>query len=449
MYKLILPFRYLLKRHISYLAFVAVALCVFIVVVVMTVMRGLVTDFKQKNHRFVGDCVVGTDSLVGFAYYEDFVKVLEQQDFVHAVSPVVKSYGLINASGSKQNFGIEVMGINAACHSKVTAFTEMLYHTKDDPTRAFTPGNDPNLIGCIVGIDRWLSRDPNGIYKYESYRRRTKLAISCFPLTPKGALEKAGAGMVNTKTFYYTDTLHSGLARVDSSVIMLPLEQLQLLCGMASSVKRISSLYIKFKDDVRLETGRDKVAALWRDFVKEKADEKYAYLFKTVTVQTWKENRRTFIAAMEKEQTMLIAMFGLVGLTTVFVVFVVFYMIISHKSKDIGILKSVGVSNANLIQIYLVFAFFIGILGSAVGSLLGWRFLVNINSIENWLYGKFGFQMWDRTIYAIGDIPSHIEFKILIVIIVSAIIACLLGAIVPTWQAARLKPVESLQVNQL
>ncbi|TFG50660.1 MAG: hypothetical protein E4H40_00860, partial [Candidatus Brocadiia bacterium] len=92
MYKVILAFRYMFRKPISYLAVGAVALCVFIVVVVMTVMSGLVNDFKQKNHEFAGDCVAGTDSLVGFAYYEDFMKILEQSDFVEAVSPVINSY---------------------------------------------------------------------------------------------------------------------------------------------------------------------------------------------------------------------------------------------------------------------------------------------------------------------------------------------------------------------
>ncbi len=91
MFKVILAIRYLIKRRITFFAVLAVALCVFIVVVVMTVMTGLVSDFKQKNHDYVGDCVVGTESLVGFAYYEEFVKILEETDFVEGVSPVIKS----------------------------------------------------------------------------------------------------------------------------------------------------------------------------------------------------------------------------------------------------------------------------------------------------------------------------------------------------------------------
>ena len=64
MYKIILATRYLLKRRITYFGILAVALCVFIVVVVMTVMAGLVNEFREKNHLFAGDCVVGTESLV-------------------------------------------------------------------------------------------------------------------------------------------------------------------------------------------------------------------------------------------------------------------------------------------------------------------------------------------------------------------------------------------------
>ncbi len=118
MYKIILATRYLLKRRITYFAVAAVALCVFIVVVVMTVMTGLVRDFKQKNHQFTGDCVVGTRSLVGFAYYEDFMKMLEQTDFIESVSAVIKSYALVSPSWTEQGLGLEIMGIDPVKHSQ-------------------------------------------------------------------------------------------------------------------------------------------------------------------------------------------------------------------------------------------------------------------------------------------------------------------------------------------
>ena len=449
MYRVILATRYLLKRRITYFAVLAVALCVFIVVVVMTVMTGLVADFKQKNHSFVGDCVVGTESLVGFAYYEDFIKILEQTDFIEDISAVIKSYALVSPGGTERSISVEIMGIDPVRHSQTTGFGKTLHYRKDDASKAFEPTYDPNLPGCVVGIDLVLVRDAKGRYAYGAAPAEVALAVSCFPLTAKGALTKADVGIVKTKTFYYSDTSHSGLARIDSSLVYLPFEQAQMLSGMAGPVKRANAIHIKFKPNVKLQAGCEKVALLWQKFKRENASEKQVNLLDTVTVQSWKDYRRAFIAAMEKEQTMMAVMFALVGVTTVFIIFVVFYMIISHKSKDIGILKSIGVSNANLIKLFLGFAFLVGLLGSCLGAVCGWLFLLKINQIEDWLFEHFKFQLWNRTIYVIGDIPNQIEFRVLAVIILSAVVVCLAGALVPSWQAARLRPVETLQVSQL
>ncbi len=457
MYKIILATRYLLKRRIAYFAVLAVALCVFIVVVVMTVLTGLVSDLKQKNHRFAGDCVVGTESQVGFVYY-DFMKILDREEFVEATSPVIKSYALVSPSWTEQSLGLEIMGIEPVRHSKATGFGKTLYHHRDDVSKAFEPVYEPNLMGCVLGIDvghRLGStlapeRNSKGRYSYSSRLDETSVSVSCVPLTAKGALAKAGLGLVNTRSFYYSDYSHSGLARVDSSMIYLPFEEAQMLCGMDGPIKRASAIHIKFKPDVKLEAGCERVASLWRSFRQEKADQMYADLLEKVTVQSWKGYRRAFIAAMEKEQTMMTAMFALVGITTVFIVFVVSYMIISHKSKDIGILKSIGVSNTNVLLLFLGFSFFVGLLGSAIGTVGGWRFLVHINEIEGWLYDKFDYQpLWDRTIFAIDEIPNTIDYKVLGVIILSAIAACLAGALLPCRQAAKQKPVETLQVSQL
>ena len=437
-----------MKRRITYFAVAAVALCVFIVVVVMTVMTGLVTDFKQKNHQFVGDCVVGTESLVGFAYYEDFMKELEE-DFIEGVSPVIKNYALLSLRGTERNFGVEIMGIDPVRHSRVSGFGGTLHYRKDDVSEAFVPAYDANLAGCVIGIDLVLSRDSEGRYYYGASPIEMALSVSCFPLTAKGALAKAGAGLVNTKTFYYSDTSQSGLARVDSSMVYLPFEEAQLLCGMGGLIKRASWLHIKFKPNVKLEDGCRKVASLWQRFAKERSGEKQAELLDAVTVQSWRDYRRAFIAAMEKEQTMMTVMFALVGVTTVFIVFVVFYMIVSHKSKDIGILKSIGVSKRDIIGLFSGFAFLVGLLGSGAGVFCGWLFLLKINRIEDLLYEHFKFQLWDRTIYVIGDIPNRMEFDVVAVIVLSAIAACLAGAIVPSWEAARLEPVEALRVSRL
>jgi len=449
MYKLTLAFRYLFKRRISYLALGAVALCVFIVVVVMTVMTGLVSDFKSKNHSFTGDCVAGTESLVGFPYYEDFMRILDSADFVEGVSAAINSCALVGAEGSQQNIGLEIIGIDARRHSRATGFGETLHYNKGDASRAFELTGDANLPGCVVGIDLWLQRSSKGGYYYELSPPATPMAVTCFPLTIRGALAKAGTGLVNTRTFYLSDFSESGLARVDSSVVYLPFEDTQALCGLLSPVKRASWLHIKFRPNVKLEDGCQKVQMLWAKFCDQMNGKENAELLAQVRVQSWKQHRRQFIAAMEKEQVMLTAMFGLVGLTTVFVVFVVFYMIVSHKSRDIGVLKSIGASFGDVVALFLGFAGALGVAGSALGIAAGLLFLRDINAIENWLFERFGFQLWDRTIFAIGEIPNRMDLTMVSVVVCCAVLACLAGAVLPTVRAAKSRPVETLQVSQL
>ncbi|MBN1805039.1 MAG: FtsX-like permease family protein [Sedimentisphaerales bacterium] len=450
MHKIILAFRYFLKRRITRFAVLAVALCVLIVFVVMTIMTGLVNDFKRKNHDFVGDCVVGTESLVGFSYYEEFVDILEaQNDFIRAISPVIKNYILISVKGSQRNRGLEMMGIDPVKHHCVAGFGKTLYFHRSDVSRAFEPSYDPNLTGCILGIDLQLERNSRGEYLYAANPVNLAFSISCFPLTAKGGLLRAGTTLVSMKTFNYSDVSQSGLAHVDSSIVYLPFEQAQELCGMDRSIKRISAIHIKFKPDVELQAGCEKVNILWRKYKQEKADEAQAYLLDTVKVQSWKDYRRSAIAPMENEQIELSVMFGFVGITNIFIVLVVFYMIISHKSKDIGILKSIGVSNTDIVQLFSCFACLVGILGSGIGLLGGWIILRRIDQIEDFLFKHFDFQFWDKTIYTIGDIPNQVSLKVLIIIIISAIVACLAGALIPSIQAARQKPIETLQVNQL
>jgi lipoprotein-releasing system permease protein len=446
-YKLTLIARYLLKRRITHFAVLAVALCVFIVVVVMTVMTGLVGDFKQKNHAFVGDCVVGTDSLVGFPYYEEFMKLVEQTGIAEGVSPVVKSYALWNTEGGDSD-NVEIMGLDPVRHSQATNFGHTLHFRANDVAKAFEPIYDANAPGCVVGIDRALQRNARSQYVQFSRPIRASVTLTCFPLNAKGAGSAAGTGLVNTKRFYYSDNSHTGIARVDDAYVYVPLEQAQLLC-MAGAEKRINAMHIKFRPHVGIHEGCRRIADLWQQFRQAKSSAPNSVLLDTVTVQSWKEYRRAVIAPIEKEQVMLSLMFVLVGITTVFIVSVVFYMIVRSKRKDIGVLKSVGASNGSILWLFSGFAFCIGFVGSLAGDLSGWLFLSRINQIEQWSYKHLGIQLWDRTIYVIGDIPHHVEFSVLAVITSCAIISCLVGALIPSYLAARLRPVETLHASRL
>ena len=442
MYKLKLITRYLLKRRITHFAVLAVSLCVFIVVVVMMVMNGLVWEFKQKNHDFFGDCIVGTKSLVGFVYYEEFMDVLEDADFVVAVSPVVKNYALLRPENIETARTVEIMGFDPARQNRVTNFGQTLHYHDDDPNDAFRPTYDPNALGCVFGIDLALWKNPDGQYTFDLRPARLSYALTCFPLNARGAPARS-VSTVATQRFHYSDVSYSGIARVDGNVVYIPLDQAQALC-MDGARKRVSALFIKFRNDANLQRDCGRVRQMWDRFKASKAGEPDDFLLETVSVESWKEYRRASIAPMEQEELIMSIMFVFVGMTTVFIVFVVFYMIVNHKTRDIGILKSVGVSDSSIMSLFSGFALAVGVLGSVVGTVAGLGFLAHINQIEAWLFETFKWQLWSRTVYAIGAIPHQTNPVLLAVIVGCAISACLIGALVPSYLAARLRPVETL-----
>ena len=292
-----------------------------------------------------------------------------------------------------------------------------------------------------------MGRDDERQFSLGGQPPRIAVLLTCVPLTRTGAPAGTTTG-IPSQRFYYSDFSQSGLPRVDGGTVYIPLEKAQSLC-FAGPPLRISAIGIKFRPGTPIEPARQKVRDLWHQFKLSKSQDPYYNLLDTVTVETWKEYRRAFIGPMEKEEAILGVMFGLVGITTVFIIFVVFYMIVSHKTRDIGILRSVGASSWDVLELFCGFGAVIGIIGGGAGILGGWLFLANINRLEGWLFDKIGWQLWNRSLYAIGAIPNEMRLDLVFIVACCALAACLLGALLPAYYAARMRPVETLNTRRL
>ena len=131
-----------------------------------------------------------------------------------------------------RNFGVEIYGIDPVLHSQATNFGESLHYTKDIAS-AFLPSYQPDLDGCIPGVDVFEGRiqEGGGRYYWEN-PVPLEFIVTAFPLNDKGGLARSGTDLVNTKSYYYCDDSTSGIVKVDESSLYLPLEQAQILCGM-------------------------------------------------------------------------------------------------------------------------------------------------------------------------------------------------------------------------
>jgi lipoprotein-releasing system permease protein len=120
-------------------------------------------------------------------------------------------------------------------------------------------------------------------------------------------------------------------------------------------------------------------------------------------------------------------------------------MIVMEKVRDIGIIKSVGATSAGVAGIFLGYGLAIGIVGAGLGFAAGYAVVHNIN----WLHSEFarltGHPIWNPEVYAFDTIPSTMNPREVAVILAIAVVASVLGAVVPAIAAARLNPVESLR----
>ena len=159
MYRWLLIRRYFLHKRIAWAAVAAVALLVMLVLVVLSIMSGLLTDTRGRNHRWAGDIIISRDSLVGMAYYQEFIREAMQLPQVEAATPVIRLFGL-EGEGRENTVLLYGVQMESFCH--VTDFQNSLYFQSQKPKAEF---NIPPCVfptappltpeqqrrGCIIG----------------------------------------------------------------------------------------------------------------------------------------------------------------------------------------------------------------------------------------------------------------------------------------------------------
>lgn len=164
-------------------------------------------------------------------------------------------------------------------------------------------------------------------------------------------------------------------------------------------------------------------------------------------VQTWEQQQARYISAIENEVSLVTTLFGFISIVAVFLIFCIFYMIVVEKTRDIGIIKSVGATGTGVAAIFLGYGTVIGIVGGGLGLLVGWAIVRNINYLHGELLGKqLGLVIWKPDVYQFDMIPNQISWwPAATMIFLVAVASSMIGAIVPAIRAARLNPVESLR----
>ena len=164
------------------------------------------------------------------------------------------------------------------------------------------------------------------------------------------------------------------------------------------------------------------------------------------TIKTWEQKQGPLLAAVaDRKPGILNVLLFLIIAVAGFGILAIFFMIVVEKTRDIGILKSLGASSSGVMGIFLSYGLALGVVGSGVGVALGLLFVRYINEIEAVIAAITGRKVFDDKVYYFPQIPTRVDPGMLIWVTIGAIAIAVLASVFPARRAARLRPVESLR----
>lgn len=166
-----------------------------------------------------------------------------------------------------------------------------------------------------------------------------------------------------------------------------------------------------------------------------------------INIATWEEQQAMFIAAVKKETALVLLILGFISLTAVFLILAIFWAMVSEKTRDIGVLRSLGASRPGVAWLWLRYGLAIGILGSALGMAVAALIVWNVNEIHDWLGETFNLYVWDPAVYYLPTIPNRIEPSKAAIVFAGGVAFSVMGALVPALRAAYMDPVRALRFD--
>jgi lipoprotein-releasing system permease protein len=163
------------------------------------------------------------------------------------------------------------------------------------------------------------------------------------------------------------------------------------------------------------------------------------------TVKTWEQKQGPLLEAVAVESAILNVLLFLIIAVAGFGILAIFFMIVVEKTRDIGILKSLGASSNGVMSIFLSYGLALGVVGSGVGVMLGLLFVHYINVIEKWTSWLTGHEVFPEKIYYFHEIPTAVNPLTVFCVAAGAMAIAVLASILPARRASRLHPVDALR----
>ncbi|MDD3118812.1 MAG: FtsX-like permease family protein, partial [Victivallales bacterium] len=162
-------------------------------------------------------------------------------------------------------------------------------------------------------------------------------------------------------------------------------------------------------------------------------------------IKSWQEINRNLLGVLQMEKNMMFFLLIFIVLVAAFSITNTLITVVVQKTREIGLLRSLGASSGTIMSVFILQGFFVGLIGTVLGTALGITVIYFRNNILDFMSQVAKRPLFPPEFYFFNQLPAHITWHDLLLIGLISIILCTLGAVIPAWRAARLTPAEALR----
>jgi len=385
-------------KIISIFSFLGIMLGVAILIIVMSVMNGFKTDLTQKILGLNPHVVVQPNN---FKIDDDFILNLKKNFENINLSKSYSGEGIIISNETAK--GVILKGVNKN-EKKIIEFFDKFsskYNIEDFKSNHI-------YIGSELAFDLGLKKGDT-----------LNLMSSAFVMTPLGSLPKQ-------ENFKVAGIFNTGFLDFDQNIAFVNIED-------------ALSIFEKERDDQNIEIYLDDPlrANIYKDKI-QKINQNYF-------IYTWSDLNKSLFSALKVERNVMFIILSLIIVVAAFNIISGLTILIKNKTKEIAILKTLGLSNRSIRKTFFLTGLTIGFFATISGIFFGVLFSLNIEKIRIFLSKVFNFEIFPSDIYFLDELPSEINFDSILIIFVISLIISAIASYLPALRISRMSTFRALR----
>ncbi len=383
---------------ITTFSFLGISLGVAVLIVVMSVMNGFRTELINKINGFNPHLKIFSDQI-------------DQIDLKKLNNQAIKNIS--------DEFFLSNSGEAVIIHNSYTKGIILRGYLKDDFKKLKVIKNE-NFFG-----NNSISYNHISIGKELSFILNVDIGDKISIISPSSVMSIAGS-LPKQKSFIVESIFESEMNEFNQNIAFLNLSDLEDFFNY-KKINRYLEVFLKDPKSI------------------EEKKQIFQDVFKDRLINSWADLNQSLFSALKVERNVMFIILSLIILIAAFNIISGLTILVKNKTRDIAILKSIGVQNSSITKIFFLVGFSIGTISTIFGIVIGIFFSINIEFIRTLISNLFNISLFPEEIYFLSKMPSEIDpFSIFIISIFSIIITCLVS-IYPAIKASKLDTIKSLK----